>query len=56
MVSEEQAEIGQVSTASDHCDDTGLGIDTQKARAAGREDLNLRHPAPKAGVLPGSET
>ena len=34
MVSEEQAEIGQVSTASDHCEDIGLGIDTQKARAA----------------------
>ena len=41
----------------DHQDDTMVGDQpTGSAVWSGREDLNLRHPAPKAGALPGCAT
>jgi hypothetical protein len=32
------------------------GLALLKFKWSGREDLNLRHPAPKAGALPGCAT
>ena len=38
-------------------DDTMVGAQpTRSVVWSGREDLNLRHPAPKAGALPGCAT
>src|SRR6266849_6262814 len=37
-------------------DGSGARNLTEAGKKSGREDLNLRHPAPKAGALPGCAT
>ena len=48
--------VAPVPVASDNAAHAAQGIRKPKTFWSGREDLNLRPPAPKAGALPGCAT
>ena len=54
---EEQNSIPTMTgTGTEHEEREGECVQVVERYWSGREDLNLRHPAPKAGALPGCAT